>query len=367
LLLFAAVAGGALAKGPFAVLFLAIITVTAPAWMQHDRHGWRPWVGWYLKAGLTGLGGGLVALVWALWAAQIGGPQYAEEIFWGQLAGRIVDAFAHQRPFWWYVPMMWVMLLPLVLWSRFWQALLPVNLRDNPRRWLFFFWVLPPFVLLSLSSGKQPHYLLPLFPAVMLLVGYALTRPAISGVEVRAIGPAIMLATLALVALVMPWFSDAYWGELLRGWNMLFVLPLFVAAGWLVVKQSVATQLRRLALTTLLLLVVIHLYARPMHPTLDFSEFSERMAALQQQGRDIAFVGKYRGEFHYYGRLQSAVTEISDVEDLAAWCEANPEAVVVNVMRELPEHGYLTMTRFRGRYDVAWGCDVVRAGDMPWR
>jgi len=34
-----------------------------------------------------------------------------------------------------------------------------------------------------------------------------------------------------------------------------------------------------------------------MHPTFDFSEFSERMAALQQQGRDIAVVGKYRGEF----------------------------------------------------------------------
>ena len=70
-----------------------------------------------------------------------------------------------------------------------------------------------------------------------------------------------------------------------------------------------------------------------MHPTFDFIEFSERMVALQQQeqGRDIAFVGKYRGEFHYYGRLQSTV-----VDDLAASCEANSEAVVVNVMRELP-------------------------------
>ncbi|HHO81648.1 MAG TPA: hypothetical protein ENN01_00160 [Halothiobacillus sp.] len=68
--------------------------------------------------------------------------------------------------------------------------------------------------------------MVPLFSAVRQLFGYALTRPAISGVEVRAIGPAIIL-----LMLVLPWFSDAYWGELLQGWNMLFVLLSFLATG----------------------------------------------------------------------------------------------------------------------------------------
>ena len=50
-----------------------------------------------------------IGLGWALPAAAAGGEDYANHILWGQTAGRVVESFAHRRPFWWYLP-----LLPLL-------------------------------------------------------------------------------------------------------------------------------------------------------------------------------------------------------------------------------------------------------------
>ena len=43
--------------------------------------------------------GAALALCWAIPAAIEGGKEFADKIFWGQNAGRMVKAFDHQRPF----------------------------------------------------------------------------------------------------------------------------------------------------------------------------------------------------------------------------------------------------------------------------
>ena len=157
--LFLGTALGTLAKGPFALIYLVPLTVTAPWWAGVGL-SWR----WFVQAGSVGFLGSCVALGWALLAASLGGPAYAEAILWGQMAGRAVDAFDHAEPIYYYL---WV--LPLLFLP--WTLMLPglVRRRWSERRtghslWaepsfgrLLLVWALVPFVLLSLASGKLPH------------------------------------------------------------------------------------------------------------------------------------------------------------------------------------------------------------------
>ncbi len=56
-------------------------------------------------------------------AAYLGGPEYAEMLFWKQSAGRIASSFAHARPFWFYGPILLVFLAPLLAWRPVWAGL----------------------------------------------------------------------------------------------------------------------------------------------------------------------------------------------------------------------------------------------------
>ena len=46
----------------------------------------------------------------------LGGEEYRNAIFWGQSAGRVVNAFDHGKPVWWYLPFLPIVLLPWLLW-----------------------------------------------------------------------------------------------------------------------------------------------------------------------------------------------------------------------------------------------------------
>ncbi|MFP4154948.1 MAG: ArnT family glycosyltransferase [Halothiobacillaceae bacterium] len=357
-----AVTGGGLAKGPFAILFLISLTVSAPWWM-YDPQGrlqcWRGRLSWWLRAGATGLAGAVPVLAWAFTAAAAGTPQYAEEILWGQIAGRVVDSFDHDQPFWWYLPMLAVLLLPVLPWGALLRAFVPGALARLPRGRLFLFWIVPPFILLSLVSGKQPHYLLPLLPALALIAGAWLARPEAEAVPAR--GVFLVVALLCVVAWVLPWFSDAYWAELLAGPNLIWALPLFLFSLVLLRRRLPSIQARWIGLVTASLLVTVHLVALPMRPTLDFERFSGELARQAQQGRILAFVGKYRGEFHYHGRLESPLVTFADEEAARKWCHDHPAGVVVTVDREPPQGDHLASTRFRSRYDVARDCQAFGA------
>ncbi|MGC9456536.1 MAG: ArnT family glycosyltransferase [Halothiobacillaceae bacterium] len=362
-----AVTGGGLAKGPFAVLFLVSLTVSAPWWMADPNGRMNHWRGrflWWLRTGSVGLAGAAPVLLWAVLAASAGTPQYAEEILWGQMAGRVVDAFDHARPFWWYLPMLAVMLLPVLLWGPFVAAFGPRSLRSLPRAGVMLFWTVPPFVLLSLVSGKQPHYLLPMLPALALVAGAWIVRCDDSPVPAR--GVFALVAVLSLTVWVLPWFSDAYWAELLAGPGLFWALPLFLFAMGLFKPRSPTIQTRWIALVAAGLLITVHLVALPMRPTMDFRDFSKELAQLAEDGRPLAFVGKYRGEFHYHGRLESPVTVLPGATAIPEWCQSEPRGVVITVDRAAPQGAHLASTRFRSRFDVARSCDVV-AGSVVGR
>ena len=157
-----AIGGGLLAKGPTILLQILPLAILAPWW-----GGAQPWRRWYSGLAIALLLGAAIALAWAIPAGLHGGKTYQHAIFWGQTADRMVNSFAHRRPLWWYVPWLPVLLFPWLLWLPVWRALLGIrqHLNDLGTR-LCIAWLLPVFVAFCFISGKQPHYLLPIFPAI---------------------------------------------------------------------------------------------------------------------------------------------------------------------------------------------------------
>ena len=151
------------------------------------------------------------------------------------------------RPLWFYAPtylalgLPWSPLLPLAL-ARLLGG--PVGSEAKASARLLALWPLVVLVPLSLSRGKLDYYLLPLFPAVSLLVGRYLAGTAWDAVD-RGWARVVLLAEAAALALVLlrPPLVPAEW---LPGPPGRSVMRAVLAAGVLVlVAAAVRPSARR--------------------------------------------------------------------------------------------------------------------------
>ena len=149
-------------------------------WMRHDRRIFREpyvWVGV--------VGSGLLLAGYYLML----GPEFRQHFFFEEHVKRIFtvagdqqhsawEAYWGKRPIVWYGLVIWFDAFP-------WSALLPVGLfliwkhrpwHESPKELWVFLWVVVYFVALSVTPEKHERYLLPLLPAIGLLVGYVYHR-----------------------------------------------------------------------------------------------------------------------------------------------------------------------------------------------
>lgn len=360
LALFFGVALGGLVKGPFAILYLALITLTAPLWLRLPKVGWR----WYLRAAAVGLAGVGVVMAWAIPAALHGGERYAAAILWGQMAGRAVEAFDHARPLWWYLPVLLAMLLPLPLWKGFWQAGRFWLTRRAERRALLLGWAILPFVLFSLISGKQPHYLLPMLPALALFMARGLVGHVDEAKRAWAVGGGWVLLGGGL--LVLPWVGlSPVWAAPLQGVNALWALVPLGAGLVLFRLRPLAQQVDRMYFASVLGVLALMLYASPLRSHFDFSPFARALGHLEAGGHALAVVGEYRGEYHFLGRLKHPLKELGSAEEARAWCAVQTAGMVLVMYPGGGEPvGARATTRYRSKWVAAWPCDRLEAA---WR
>ena len=167
MLLFYACCGLAvLAKGPVGLLVPGL-SAAAFSLIVDGRRGLG---GRHLLWGLP-----LVLLPVGLWMAAAtvrGGAGYAYTMIVRQSVGRAVDAYIHKEPIWYFLPILPVAFLP---WTIFLPEALVAAVRERAARirpMLFpLVWAAATFVMFSVISGKKTRYLLPIFPAISLVVG----------------------------------------------------------------------------------------------------------------------------------------------------------------------------------------------------
>ncbi|TCO83046.1 4-amino-4-deoxy-L-arabinose transferase-like glycosyltransferase [Plasticicumulans lactativorans] len=351
---------GVLTKGPAVLVYLLPAALAAPWWATAPRP--LAWRRWYRALGLAVLAGAALALAWAIPAAVLGGEEYRHAILWGQTAGRMVKSFAHQRPWWWYLPVLPAILLPWALWPRFWQALLGrlrAGLGAGERFCLA--WLLPGLLVFSAISGKQVHYLLPLLPAVALLIARGLGDLEPAGPLAARIGAwllvlpyallGVALALAPLLAVRQGW--PAWVGEVSPLWGVLLA-AVALAWPWLLARGDAVP---RLPLLTVLCGVLV--YAGPIRaaaPTLDGAPLAARIGERQQAGQPVAHPGKYHGEFQFAGRLAAPLVLIPSGGELD-WARAHPDgALVLRHTRLSPEQRAAARYTqpYRQRHAVLW-------------
>src|SRR5262245_10760081 len=174
-LLAAAACGlGVMTKGPVAVLLL-VPPLLAHRWLaggcaEIGRRGWMVFAGVVLA----------VAAPWYI-AVSIASPEFGGYFFWKHNVLRFVQPFDHERPVWFYVPLLLIGIFPATL-------LLPAAVRwlassdanTAQRRcpmlgylflaggWCVFFF--------SMAGSKLPTYVLPALPPLCLALGVFLAR-----------------------------------------------------------------------------------------------------------------------------------------------------------------------------------------------
>src|SRR5579885_3426871 len=263
---------GMLAKGPVVLRHIAGVAVLAPLWSEGARIAKARWYLSLLAGGLIGIA---IIACWLIPAARYAWPGYWQPLL-GKVTGRLHESFAHRRPFWWYLPLIPVLLLPWVLTLRAplaaWRSLRP----GRAATFLLCWWA-PPLLAFCAISGKQIHYLAPLLPAWALSAACVLQNPA---ARLRG-GLYALFAVVAAIGLcALPgWAARAYGYPRQPALMLLALVALVIAAGvWRVWGRDVrALALSATALTAVSLLAG----ALALQPALDVRAEARFVSAVQ--------------------------------------------------------------------------------------
>ncbi|HSB15290.1 MAG TPA: glycosyltransferase family 39 protein [Bryobacteraceae bacterium] len=173
----------------------------------------------------------VIAVPWFAVLAWKTGFPFVEELFLRHHFARFSSGHQlHARPFWFYVP---VLLAGFVPWTPAFVLLLRRGLFSDRRRRFLLIWVAFGFLFFSVSAGKLPGYVLPLFPAVAALIGIAVDEAR----DARWV-LAAACATLALVPVITGTLPGALATGLSRarieGWHWWFAITycLMAAVIW---------------------------------------------------------------------------------------------------------------------------------------
>lgn len=331
---------GMLAKGPvapfLAAMIIALFAAGTRQWRLLLKTLWIPGVSLFLA----------IALPWYV-MVQVRNPQFFREfILQHNLARFSSDLYHHPEPFWFFIPVTALALLPWIVYlsaalveiARVWWAeLSSKSVPDFDFQFNVFAacWLLAPVAFFSASRSKLPGYILPAIPAGAVLLAEYLRRRA----EQEDQSPARLLAVLhALVAAapVVPALLIAY---LVTQHHMPAGRPVLVALGiCFVLCVAIAvtlvgrSKLRMLRFVTLIPVVlavaaVLRLGSGSLDATLSARPLAVALAQVETQHLPLAVFG-VRRELEYglafYRNQTIARYELNAVPDEEHFLVMNP-------------------------------------------
>lgn len=328
---------GILAKGPVMLVHAMFPALLAPLWATKRSAG--QWTMWYVKLIVAIAIAAVVALIWAIQAAQIGGEAFSNEIFWSQSAGRITQSFAHQKPFWLYVPIIFLAFLPIIVWPRTWKAIKAYNkiIADNGVKFILC-WVVPTFITFSLISGKQIHYLIPELGGFSILLA-CFINAKVGNIKEWPITVIVFFALFLVIQL-----SPLFFGLLGFGEDIFYVsiidarsnlistifFGFFIAVIVFFNKQNknyVQGQLMAFVLMSFLLVSLFSVQMdRKGYDYYNLEPLANALASYKDS--PIAINRKYQGELGFLGKMKHPIESIY-TPNISKWFDKNPNGIVI--------------------------------------
>ena len=355
---------GLLTKGPVMLVHVIFPWLLGPLWSEWaSAHRAR----WYGRGVLSVLLGAVMLLAWALPAGFIGGEAYRQRLFFTQTAGRVVQAFDHARPWYWYLPVVPLVLFPFSGWPRVWVALATLRRPLAPGIRFALCWLVPVFVTFSLISGKQLYYPLPEFGAAVLLMAGAIVtlrerRPGLAHnpwlgtwpLGVGGIGFAVFLFVLPLLVTGNQLHGE--WVDAAAPYSRYFSV-IFLLLGVLLLLRG-RGELRRLAVAGLISALALNtLFTLTLWSHYDLTPTVRLVQAADHSNRSVAYLGNYAGQFHFAGRLQHPITEIVEGAMLQDFARKHPDGLIVTHPGSLNPNDLrysLLVQPFRSSWIVVW-------------
>jgi len=302
---------GMLAKGPIApflaALVLALFAVVTREWRPLLRSFWFPGILLFCA----------VALPW-YFAVQVRNPQFFREfILEHNLARFSTDLYRHREPFWYYLPVTALALMPWTVFViaafveplRSWWAERTSSSTEPDYEFQFNLfaccWLVVPVVFFSISQSKLPGYILPAVPAgAVLLAEYLRRRSAGNSEAEGAVSKWLaVLHALAASAPIVPALLIAYFvteHRLPAGRPMLMAVGVaFLLCAAIAVTLVSRLGLRMLRFVTLIPVVlavaaVLKLGSTAIDQTLSARPLAVELASVESHRLPVAVCGVSR-------------------------------------------------------------------------
>ena len=350
-----AIGGGLLTKGPVVFVYILPVALLPFLWLPRGKFTAR-WYAWFMLSLGTGIA---VILAWLIPAALTGGQEYREAILWGQTVNRVANSFAHQRPFWWYLPWLAALLLPWILLKPVWRGCSRLT-RDDSGRFLII-WIAPTLVILSLISGKQVHYLIPLIPAFSLLM--AKNMAALDDGEKTARWHYPLAAFYTVLGIALLTLSFRKLGGAMEGLGVSGIRTLsfgLIAIGmtlFFLSKQSTTRLINYTALSSVAFFSLILFSGTAFFDSYDLRGISRAIKEKQDAGYKVLHYGKYHGQYQFVGRLTQPLVALETVGAIREYAAHNDTVALITYeprTKTIKEEDIYFKQPFRSKQVVLW-------------
>ena len=340
-----------LAKGP--VVFVHTLPVAFAAFYWANG---QPFKRYAARVAMSLATCALVALSWALPAAYSGGEAYGNELLWGQTAGRMVQSFAHQQPFWFYLPLLPLCLLPWACYSGFWRVLasgfrsrqpsansqtkiadqeqnsqLESKLSSQGLRFAMCA-ALGSLFCLSLVSGKQAYYLIPAMPMAAICLSWMIGRCTEQVTRTQTWFMAIGTWICGLTPIILSRLSHENIQRLGHSFTWWAIAGFLVCGIALVVrKQQPLLASVRLQATCAVAVICFLLsgLSSGLWNQFDMQPLGVAIKQLADEQVPVAWFGDYHGQLGFAGRMLTPLEEVETREELDQWLADHPTGRVI--------------------------------------
>ncbi len=323
---------GLLVGGLISLIYVLPVMLLAPFWSERsNKSGWGSWYGSVVIALLLAAG---MWIAWLYLAAGGAGLEWQQALS-GATSIQALDLFYKHGSWWWYFYLIPLVFFPWSVWPLGWIRLWQVRSRRLDSGFtLCMIWGISSIVLLVLLPVRQPQLMLPLLPAYILLLTWLLMHE-----DLRTIGEDSFFAGMTFPVIAIGFLLAILPGlpkvEFLPPfiWQMSPLIGVAIAALGIVFSwtptMDTGKRIMSIAVTTMFVVVAGNFFVGyQIGDRFQSSELNTLLYQAENEGRAIAHVAPYQGEFHFKARLTKPISVLTK-EQTRAWILQNPTSLMV--------------------------------------
>ncbi len=349
-----AVGCGLLTKGPVVFVHILPVGILSFLWIPVKQINLK-WYKGLLLASFTGIA---ILLVWVVPAVITGGESYRQSILWGQTVNRVVSSFAHQRPIWWFLPLIPVLLLPWILLKPLWRGY-SFKKEDRGSRFLFV-WVFSVLIIHSLISCKQVHYLIPLLPGVSLLMARNIAVNGDKWKTIKVHYPVgIFYIVIGVIILVLHFLPLKNIPDIPVSKFLILASCLIALGGFMLFlrPKSVDGLMNLMSISSAVFIMIVLMTGNALFARYDTTAISNVLKEKQDAGYQILHYRKYDGQFQFAGRLTEPIIVLHSKKAVKEFMEKHKKVLLISYERiteDINPLDYDFQQLYRGRKMILW-------------